>query len=130
MCPYAYYGKLENYNRDIILCKKQDNKMCSFTRYCNKKNMMIPNDRFGYTMEDCKMRYEVEIPKGSSRVRKTVSDSKFLYVDIEIKGNLYTHKLKNPYPNGEIPDYVYVQEGLDGYEIVDKERKNTRNTRR
>lgn len=119
MCPYAYYGKLDNYDREIIICKKQNN-ICPFTRYCNQKKMMIPNDRDGYTMGDCKMRNEIKIPAGSSRVRKSVSDSRYLYVDIEINGGLYTHKIKNPYPNKEIPDYVYVQEGLGGYEIVDK----------
>ena len=129
MCPYAYYGKLEKYDRELMICKKQNN-ICPFTRYCNQKKMMIPYDRMGYTMEDCKMRYEVKIPNGASRVRKTVSDSKYLYVDIEINGELYTHKIKNPYPEKEIPDYVYVQEGLGGYEIIEKEKKNVKNTRR
>lgn len=125
MCPYAYYGKLDNYDRDIIICKKQ-NSMCPFTRYCNKLNKIIPNDRVGYTMEDCKMRNEVKIPKGSSRVRKPVSDKKFLYVDVEINGGLYTHKFKNPNPEKEIPDYVYVQEGIDGYEIVQERKTRSR----
>lgn len=124
MCPYAYYEDKTDYGRKIINCKK-NNDVCPFTRYCNQKNMIIPNDRVGYTMEDCKMRYEVEIPKGSSRVRKPISDSKYLYVDIEINGGLYTHKIKNPFPNKEIPDYVYVREGLEGYEIINKEEKTT-----
>lgn len=129
MCPYAYYGKLDNYDKEVIICKKQ-NKACPFTRYCNQKKMVIPNDRDGYTMGDCKMRNEVKIPTGASRVRKPVSDSKYLYVDIEINGGLYTHKIKNPYSNKEIPDYVYVQEGLDGYEIVEKEKKAIKSVRR
>lgn len=129
MCPYAYYGKLDNYNREIIICKKQ-NKSCPFTRFCTQKDSIIPNDRIGHTMEDCKMRYEVKIPAGASRVRKPVSDSKYLYVDIEINGGLYTHKFKNPYPDKEIPDYVYVQEGLGGYEIVEKEKKITKTSKK
>lgn len=129
MCPYAYYGKLDNYDRELIVCKKQNN-MCPFTRYCNQQGKMIPNDRVGYTMGDCKMRNEVKIPAGASRVRKPVSDSKYLYVDIEIDGGLYTHKIKNPYPNKEIPDYVYVQEGLDGYDIIEKEKKTTTRIRK
>lgn len=122
MCPYSYYGKIEGYNREVILCKK-NNGMCPFTRYCSKENKIIPNDRIGYTMRDCKMRYEVEIPSGSSRVRKEVSDESILYVDIEIDGELYTYKINNPYK--EVPDYVYVKENIDGtYNVVEKKTRS------
>ena len=126
MCPYAYYTENNNYNRKIIVCKKQKGKPCSFTRFCNLKNMIIPNDRIGYTMEDCKMRYEKNIPLGSSRVRKAISDKKYLYIDIENNGKIYTHKFKNPFPEKDIPEYVYIQETLDGYEIIEKTKNNTR----
>lgn len=122
MCPYAYYSKLNNYDKEVIICHKTNN-ICPFTRYCNNVNKIIPNDRIGYTMEDCKMRYEKEIPKGSSRIRKTVSDKRYIYADIEINGKLYTHKLKNPHPESEIPDYVFVEEGINGYEIVQENKK-------
>ncbi len=118
MCPYSYYKEIGDYNREVIFCKKM-NDVCPFTRYCPKQEKIIPNDREGYTMRDCKMRNEVEIPRGASRVRKEISDKEILYVDIEIDGGLYTYKVENPYD--EIPDYVYVKENIDGsYSVVEK----------
>lgn len=121
MCPYAKYKKIDNYDKEIIFCNKIKDA-CPFTRYCNKLNKIIPNDSYRHTMEDCKMRKEIDIPIGSSRVRKSVSNEKYLYVDIEINGKLYTKKIKNNLK--QIPDYVFVQEGLDGYEIIEKKVTN------
>lgn len=121
MCPYAQFKKDENFENEIIFCKKQKD-VCPFTRYCIKEKKVIPNDRIGYTMEDCKLRKEIDIPDGSSKVRKEISDFDFLYIDIKIGKDLYTYKLKNPY--NEIPDYVYVKETISGaYEIVGKNIK-------
>lgn len=125
MCPYSEYKQKEGCNREIIICKKKGGEPCLFTRYCPIENKIIPNDRNGYTMGDCKLRYEVEIPSGSSRVRKEVSDKDTLYVDIEIGDGIYTHKVKNPYK--EIPDYVYVKENIDGtYSVVEKRTRSRR----
>ena len=120
MCPYAEYKTIDGYNREMIVCMKDKGKICAFTRFCNQRNKMIPNDRENYTMKDCKLRYEVEIPKGASKVRKTVSDNKFLYVDIEESNGVFTYKIKNTI--GEIPDYVFVRKYSGGYKIVNKKK--------
>ena len=67
MCIYAEYKKIDNYDKEIIYCNKI-NDACPFTRYCNKLNKIIPNDVYGYTMGDCKMKDEIKIPLGLSLI--------------------------------------------------------------
>ncbi len=122
MCPYGYYSQIDNYSREMIICKK-NKEICPFTRFCSKQNKIIPNDTYGHTMGDCIMRKNIDLPEGSSRVVKEVSNKDFLYVDIEIDNDLFTYKFKNPYK--EIPEYVYVKENIDGtYAIVEKRTRS------
>ena len=56
------------------------------------------------------MKEEKNIPNGSNRV--LFERKGFLYIDF----NNGTIKVKNTFTS--VPDYVYVRDGIDGYEIA------------
>lgn len=105
MCPYANYGYIDGYDREVILCSKS-NQSCPFTRYCNKVNKIIPNDRVGYTMEDCKLSKEKNIPQGSNRVRfsKVSGGVDYLYIEVDDQ----VIRVKNTLGD-KVKDYVYLR---------------------
>lgn len=113
MCPYASYGYIDGYDREIILCSKS-NESCPFTRYCNKVNKIIPNDRSGYRMEDCRLSKLKDIPKDSYRIR--FERKGFLYIE---KDNQVI-KVKNTLKD-KVEDYVYMKEDIDGTYLISTE---------
>lgn len=115
-CPYAYEDKKDNYTRPIIYCKKI-NDVCGHIRWCNNNQSIILSE----DAEFCTIRKSIDIPANASKVRKKISNEKFLYVDIDVNndGNLYTYKLLNPF--NKIPDFVYVEKNNNdenGYSII------------
>lgn len=107
MCPDSYIAKVEN--RDRVMCKKQENKICPFVRWCNNSECWKPLD----SQENCRLRSKFEIPQGASRVR------------FEKKGNLYIEVensvivLKNPFTF--VPKYVTLYKSKDKY-IINKSK--------
>ena len=106
MCPDSYIGEVEN--RDRVLCKKQNGKICPFVRWCNNANCWKPLQ----SQEICSLRTEYKIPDGSFKVR------------FEKKGELYIETnesvvvLKNPF--NFVPKYVALIQENDGYIINTK----------
>lgn len=105
MCPNAYIGKVDN--RDRVLCRKQNDKICPFVRWCNNANCWKPLQ----SQKICRLRTEYKIPDGAFEVR------------FEKKGELYIETndsvvvLKNPFEF--IPKYVTLVKKDNDY-IIDK----------
>lgn len=120
MCPYAYYEKKEGIAYEVIMCKKTKSN-CPYSKFCAKENRVTPNNTEGYTMSDCNLNREKNIPKGSVEVIHPISDLNFLYFNIETDEGIFTQKIKNTL--GEVPDYIYVRLVNNEYQIVKRKRK-------
>lgn len=107
-CEYGYYKDNEPFYPKIYC--KMDGSMCVYSKRCKiqEKYIALDNQKecYKYNMEKQK-----EIPKGSKYIE--FERKGYLYVDM---GDNHTEKIKNTL--GKInQDYVYVKDGLDGYEI-------------
>lgn len=107
-CEYGYYKTEETYYPRLY-CKINDNT-CIYSKRCKVEERFIPLDNqkecYIYNMEKMK-----NIPNGSC------------YIEFEKKGYLYididddkTIKIKNTLGKFD-QNYVYVRDGIDGYEI-------------
>ena len=95
---------------------KIDNKLCLYQKKCLMKNRYIPIEnnlwKECYKMIEDKIK---EIPQGSYYVqsyRPNRSGKLFLYVVI----NDHVEKIPTELTSID-QDYVYIKEGLDGYEV-------------
>lgn len=117
MCQYMQYNLLNG--KEYLYCSITEN-ICLYSKYCRIKQKYIANERW----EQCKIMNEKKsLPNGANEV---VFEKKgYLYI---VRGN-YTIKVKNTL--NKVPEYVYVREGIDGYEISEKpfEEKKTTTTR-
>ena len=114
MCQHMYY-KDENEYFPRLYCKI-DNKLCLYQKKCLMKNRYIPIEdnlwKECYKMIKDKIK---EIPQGSYYVqsyRPNRSGKLFLYVVI----NDHVEKIPTELTSID-QDYVYLKEGLDGYEV-------------
>ena len=114
MCQHMYY-KDENEYFPRLYCKI-DNKLCLYQKKCLMKNRYIPIEdnlwKECYKMIEDKIK---EIPQGSYYVqsyRPNRSGKLFLYVVI----NDHVEKIPTELTSID-QDYVYLKEGLDGYEV-------------
>lgn len=98
MCFYTEYRNFKG--KEYLFCKKTNN-ICNYSKFCNLQNKFILNDRW----ENCKVKDLKDIPKGSNRV--LFERKGYLYVEYKDT----TIKVKNTFKS--VPDYVYVQEGID-----------------
>jgi hypothetical protein len=113
-CPYEYYKEEETYYPRLYC--KIDNKLCLYQKKCLMKNRYIPIEdnlwKECYKMIEDKIK---EIPQGSYYVqsyRPNRSGKLFLYVVI----NDHVEKIPTELTSID-QDYVYLKEGLDGYEV-------------
>ena len=114
MCKHMYYkDETEYFPR--LYCKI-DNKLCLYQKKCLMKNRYIPIEdnlwKECYKMIKDKIK---EIPQGSYYVqsyRPNRSGKLFLYVVI----NDHVEKIPTELTSID-QDYVYLKEGLDGYEV-------------
>lgn len=114
MCEHMYYEN-ENEYFPRLYCKI-DNKLCLYQKKCLMKNRYIPIEdnlwKECYKMIEDKIK---EIPQGSYYVqsyRPNRSGKLFLYVVI----NDHVEKIPTILTSVD-QDYVYLKEGLDGYEV-------------
>ena len=114
MCEHMYYEN-ENEYFPRLYCKI-DNKLCLYQKKCLMKNRYIPIEdnlwKECYKMIKDKIK---EIPQGSYYVqsyRPNRSGKLFLYVVI----NDHVEKIPTELTSID-QDYVYLKEGLDGYEV-------------
>ena len=108
MCEYNYYKDGENYYPRLYC--SIDNTYCIYSYKCTKHEKFLPMDN----QEECykyNMAKKKSIPNGSK------------YIEFKRKGFLYVeinddHVVKIFNTLGEFDqDYVYVKDGVDGYEI-------------
>lgn len=92
MCKYC------NQNKCSIT-----NSVCPYVYFCNKKQLWVPLKSMP---QDCKVKINIEIPKGYYKVR--MERKGYLYVDI---GDI-TYKILNPFD--DIPLYVKATKLRDG----------------
>lgn len=106
-CEYNYYDENEKYYPKLYC--KIDNKMCIYTKRCKIQERYIALDNqkecYKYNMEKQK-----SIPNGSKYI--LFERKGYLYIDM----GEHTEKIKNTLGKIE-QDYVYVKDGLDGYDI-------------
>ena len=114
MCENMYHEN-ENEYFTRLYCKI-DNKLCLYQKKCLMKNRYIPIEnnlwKECYKMIEDKIK---EIPQGSYYVqsyRPNRSGKLFLYVVI----NDHVEKIPTELTSID-QDYVYLKEGLDGYEV-------------
>lgn len=126
MCKHMYY-KDENEYFPRLYCNIDD-KLCLYSKACYKVNKYIPIDN---KWEECYKMIEdriKEIPKDSYYVqshRPNRSGKLYLYVVINSKVERILTNLIHIEQ-----DYVYLKEGLDGYEVSLTPFKNsTRKTK-
>lgn len=101
MCEFSYYTPIDG--REYLFCEKIE-EACPYQKYCSTLNKIILNRNWG----ECKLLIEKIIPKDSFGV--LFEKKGFLYVKLKDK----TIKVKNTFK--EIPEYVYLKEGIEGYE--------------
>ena len=113
MCKHMYYkDETEYFPR--LYCNIDD-KICIYAKQCFKENKFVPNGNLWkecYKMIEDKIK---EIPQGSYYVqsyRLNRSGKLFLYVVI----NDHVEKIPTELTSID-QDYVYLKEGLDGYEV-------------
>lgn len=102
MCTFAEWRDFKG--REYLFCKRTD-RICDYSKFCRLQNKFILNDRW----EQCSVKEEKNIPSGSNRV--LFERKGFLYIDY---GN-GTIKVKNIFTY--VPDYIYIRDGIDGYDI-------------
>ena len=114
MCQHMYY-KDENEYFPRLYCKI-DNKLCLYQKKCLMKNRYIPTEdnlwKECYKMIENKIK---DIPDGSYFVqsyRPNRNGKLYLYVVIKDK---VERVLSNFTTINQ--DYIYLKEGLDGYEV-------------
>lgn len=114
MCKHMYYkDEAEYFPR--LYCNI-DNKYCLYSKKCMVENRYKPMDNNAW--EECYKMIEDKIksiPQGSYFVqsyRPNRSGKLFLYVVI----NNQVEKIATNFTTIE-QDYVYLKEGLDGYEV-------------
>jgi hypothetical protein len=113
-CKYDYYKEEEKYC-PYLYCKIDD-KRCIYSKRCLKVDKFIPMD--GDVWKECpkyNMQMQKEIPSGANFVQTYRIDKKgnlILYVVMNNKVEKINTNLKELNQN-----YVYVQDGLDGYEV-------------
>ena len=57
MCPDSYIGKVDN--RDRILCKRQNDNICPFVRWCNVSDCWKPLP----SQDTCRLKSEYIVPR-------------------------------------------------------------------
>ena len=113
-CKYDYYKPEEKYCPRLYC--SLDDKQCVYSKRCLKVDKFIPLD--GEKWKECYkyiMSMQKEIPNGSSFVqlyRPNKKGNLILYVIINNNVEKIQTKLKELNQN-----YVYVKEGIDGYEV-------------
>ena len=111
-CPYEYY-KDNEYYYPRLYCKL-NNKYCVYSKKCIKEEKFVSNGLW----EECFMYIEEKaknVPNGAYYVqsyRPNRSGKLFLYVVI----NDHVEKIPTELTSID-QDYVYLKEGLDGYEV-------------
>lgn len=106
-CEYEYYDELETYFPRLYC--KIDGKYCIYSKKCLKVNKFI-----SYHQEECykmAMQEKKNIPNGSKYIE--FERKGYLYIDID---DNHTVKVKNTLGDFD-QDYVYIRDGIDGYEI-------------
>jgi hypothetical protein len=123
-CPYNYYkNEKEYYAR--LLCKIDDGN-CIYSKRCQKVEKYIPLDN----QEECykyNMEMQKNIPNGSNFIQTFRPNKKgelYLYVVIDDKIEKISSKLKEINQN-----YIYLKEGIDGYEVSLRPFEKTSTTR-
>lgn len=113
-CPYQYYKDNESYYPRLY-CKQSD-KYCIYSKRCEKVERYISLDNDSW--KECYIYVEAKqknIPTGSNFVqsyRPNRSGKLFLYVVIDN----HVEKISTNLTSID-QDYVYLKEGLDGYEV-------------
>ncbi len=113
-CPYEYY-KDDEYYYPRLYCKVS-NGLCLYQKRCEKVNKYISIE--GDLWRECYMYVESkqkDIPNGSYYVqskRPNRNGKLYLYVVIDDK----VKKILSDFTSIN-QDYVYLKEGLDGYEV-------------
>ena len=113
MCEHMYYRNGDNYF-PYLYCRLDD-KICPYTKKCMKEERFVANGELWkecYKMIENKIK---DIPDGSYFVqsyRPNRNGKLYLYVVIKDKVErvLSTFTTINQ-------DYIYLKEGLDGYEV-------------
>lgn len=112
-CTYMFYKEEDRYFPRLYC--SIDNKQCIFSKRCNKEERFVPN---GNLWEDCGKMIEANmknIPKGSYFIKATTVNRRkklFLYVAI----NNRVEKIATDFETIN-QDYIYLKEGIDGYEV-------------
>ena len=126
MCEHMYYRDGDNYF-PYLYCKL-DEKRCPFSKRCLKEEKFIPN---GDLYKECYKMIENKIkniPPNSYFVqsyRPNRNGKLYLYVVIKDK----VEKILSNFTTIN-QDYVYLKEGLDGYEVsLTPFKSNTRKTK-
>lgn len=113
-CPYEYY-KDDEYYYPRLYCKL-NNKYCMYAKKCTKIEKYIQME--GNLWEECFMYVEEKaknVPSGSYFVqsyRPNRNGKLYLYVVMQDK----VEKILSNFTTIN-QDYVYLKEGLDGYEV-------------
>ena len=113
-CPYEYY-KDDEYYYPRLYCKKS-NKYCLYSKKCTKVEKYVPIEN--ELWRECYMYVESKaknIPSGSFYVqshRPNRNGKLYLYVVIKDK----VERILTNFTEIN-QDYVYLKEGLDGYEV-------------
>ena len=114
MCKYMQYKPLNG--REYLYCSITNN-ICLYSKYCNKQQKFIANERW----EQCElMNSQKNIPMGAHEV--ICARRGYLYVVID----KYTIRIKNTL--NKVPEYVYVKETIDGYDISETPFETKRNS--
>ena len=113
MCEHMYYRNGDNYF-PYLYCRLDD-KICQYTKKCMKEERFVANGELWkecYKMIENKIK---DIPDGSYFVqsyRPNRNGKLYLYVVIKDK---VERVLSNFTTINQ--DYIYLKEGLDGYEV-------------
>ena len=114
-CKYSYYKEEEKYC-PLLYCKVEENSRCMFSKKCLIVDKYIQLE--GDVWKECpryNMQMQKEIPNGANFIQTYREDKRgniILYVVINDKVEKVNTKLK------EInQDYIYIRDGLDGYEV-------------
>lgn len=113
-CGYDYYDESEIYY-PRLRCKLNNGSYCIYSKKCTKVEKFIPIDElwkecYLYNMEKSK-----NVPQGAYFVQSyRLSKSGKLYLYVVIKD--YVEKILTDFTELN-QDYVYLKEGIDGYEV-------------
>ena len=114
-CKYGYYKEEEKYC-PFLYCKAEEDSRCIFSKRCLVVDRYIQLE--GDVWKGCpryNMQMQKEIPSGANFIQTYRANKKgnlILYVVINDKVEKIDTNLKELNQN-----YVYVKDGLDGYEI-------------